>query len=128
MSASHHNDKNQAFHRLMHDLNQDSVHNEMEEERELLPKMSSSASLAELRGRLRKRYRSRISPNLMYMPRTAATAAILLTCAVAYLYIQRLREIKRNEMNHPSQQTHQIDSLLRNRVNQDSIIQYEKRH
>jgi hypothetical protein len=126
MSASHLNDKNQAFHRLLHDLNQDSIHNEMEEERELLPKMSQSASLAELRGRLRKRYRSRISPNLMYMPRTAATAAILLTCAVAYLYIQRLREIKR--MNHPASQIHQIDSLLRNRVNQDSIIQYEKRH
>jgi hypothetical protein len=128
MSASHLNDKNQAFHRLLHDLNQDSIHNEMEEERELLPKMSQSASLAELRGRLRKRYRSRISPNLMYMPRTAATAAILLTCAVGYLYIQRLREIKINEAKHPSQQIQLIDSLLRNRVNQDSIINYEKRH
>jgi hypothetical protein len=127
MSASNLNDKNQAFHRLLHDLNQDSMHNEMETERELMPKMTQSASLAELRGRLRKRYRSRISPNLMYMPRTAATAAILLTCAVSYLYIHRLNELKRQEDIRKSNQIHQIDSLLHNKINRDSLLNFENK-
>lgn len=114
MSASNLNEKNQAFHRLLHDLHQDSLHNEVEEEREHLPKMAQSASLMELRSRLRERYRrSRISPTWMYMPRTALTAAILMTCTVAYLYITRLREIKHQEQLKQQKERQKIDSIIR---------------
>lgn len=114
MSASNLNEKNQAFHRLLHDLNQDSMHTEVEEEREHLPRMAQSASLKELRSRLRERYRrTRLSPTVMYMPRAAFTAAILMTCTVAYLYITRLREIKHQEQLQQQKERQRIDSIMR---------------
>jgi hypothetical protein len=116
MSASSLNDKNQAFNRLLHDLHHDSIHIDMEEEREHLPLMAQSASLSDLRGKLRQRYRrSRISPTQMYLPRVALTACILLTCAVTYLYINRLKELKFQEEKRKEQQKIELDSLIRNR-------------
>ncbi|MFZ4544270.1 MAG: hypothetical protein ACOYOA_09495 [Saprospiraceae bacterium] len=122
MSASNLKDKNQAFHRLLHDLHQDSMHSDMEDERDFLPKISQSSAMSDLRGRLKKRYRrSRVSPTLMYLPRIALTMAILLTCAVAYLYIRRLKEIEILEMRKNNEQLHQIDSLIREKMHHDTI-------
>lgn len=116
MSASNLNEKNQAFGRLLHDLHQDSLHTEIEVEREFLPKMKASASLEDLRQRLRRRYRrSRITPTSMYLPRIALTVAILMSCAVAYMYIRRLDEIKMEEKNRKQQHIQSLDSLMHSR-------------
>ncbi len=119
MSASNLNDNNQAFNRLLHDLDQDSPLTEMEQEREQLPRVSQLASLSDLRKRLRKRYRrSRLSPTQMYLPRVALTACILLTCAVTYLYIFRLHTLKTQEELRKKEQLQQIDSLLQKQNNE----------
>lgn len=129
MSAENVKDKKLAFGRLLHDLHQDSLHSEVEEEREHLPKMSQSATLTELRAKLKKRYRrSRISPTLMYMPRVALTAAILLSCAVALIYLERLRDAEQRENLRNKQQLHEIDSLFQNTNRKDSFKKDEKRY
>lgn len=130
MSANNLNNKSQAFHRLLHDLHQDAVHNATQDEHEHLPRMAQSASIAELKNRLRQRYRHRrITPTLMYMPRIALTACILLTCAVAYLYINKLRDLNNiDKQLKVNERQHLLDSLLHNRQKTDSIINNEKRY
>ena len=112
MSAGNVKDKRLAFGRLLHDLHQDSLHVDAAEEREYLPKIAQSAAIAELRGRLSKRVRrNRLSPTLMYLPRIALTAAILLSCAVAFVYLRRLNEIAEMEKLQKKEQLNQTDSI-----------------
>jgi hypothetical protein len=108
-------DKNQAFNRLLADLQEDSFHGEFIEEYEHLPKLAKSHDMEQLRGRLRKRYqRTRLSATTMYMPRIALTFAIMMTCAVAFLYIHRLNQLKREqEILRQKNTPAQIDSLMR---------------
>ncbi len=108
-------DKKQAFNRLLADLQEDSFHGDFIEEYEHLPKLAKAHEIEGLRGRLRKRYlRTRLSATTMYMPRIALTFAIMMTCAVTYLYIHRLNQIRRDQENLRQKNTPaQIDSLMR---------------
>jgi hypothetical protein len=120
MSAGDLKDKRLAFNRLLHDLHQDSLHAEVEEGRDILPKMSHSAAIATLRNRLKKRYRrSRLAPTRMYLPRAALTAAILLSCAVALVYIRRLKEM---EFIKTETEKQQIDSLMKLINTKDTLL------
>lgn len=129
MSAGDLKDKRQAFNRLMHDLHQDSLHQEANEERGLPPKMSHSAAISDLRSRLKKRYRrSRLSPTRMYLPRVALTTAILLSSAAALVYMQRLKIVENNEKVRLEKQQQQIDSLAQELNRKDTLKNNEKRY
>jgi hypothetical protein len=104
-------DKKKGFSRLLADMQEDSFHGELVETRDFLPKIAQSQELEGLRGRLRKRYqRSRISATTMYMPRIALTFAVMMTCAVAFLYIQKIHNIKPLV---PKDQNINVDSLMK---------------
>ena len=108
-------DKNKGFSRLLADMQEDSFHGELVETRDFLPKIAQSQDLEGLRSRLRKRYqRTRISATTMYMPRIALTFAVMMTCAVAFLYIQK---IKIRQPLPPKNQTINVDSLIKNLKN-----------
>ncbi len=107
-------DKNRAFNRLLADLQEDSFHSDFVEEHEHLPKLARAKELESLRNRLRKRYpRTRISPTTMYMPRIALTFAIMMTCAVTFLYINQLKKVKQTPV--PTEKPSTLDSLMKNR-------------
>ena len=104
-------DKNKGFSRLLADMQEDSFHGELVETRDFLPKIAKAQDLEGLRSRLRKRYqRTRISATTMYMPRIALTFAVMMTCAVAFLYIQKLQN---RPPKPPKNQTINVDSLMR---------------
>ena len=104
-------DKNKGFSRLLADMQEDSFHGELVETRDFLPKIAKSQDLEGLRSRLRKRYqRTRISATTMYMPRIALTFAVMMTCAVAFLYIQKLQH---KQIAPPKNQSINVDSLMR---------------
>jgi hypothetical protein len=107
-------DKNRAFNRLLADLQEDSFHNDFVEEHEHLPKMAKAKELENLRSRLRKRYpRTRLSPTAMYMPKIALTFAIMMTCAVTFLYINQLKKARPAPV--PTEKPSTLDSLMKNR-------------
>jgi hypothetical protein len=105
------NKDKKGFGRLMADLQSDTFHDEFMETVEHLPK-SKNRDLDSLRERLRNRYkRHRLSPTAMYLPRIALTFAILMTCAVSIIYIQKIK----NQPQKPKTTPSQIDSLIKNR-------------
>jgi hypothetical protein len=108
------NQQKEGFDRLLDDLQEDDFQAELEANQAELKRKVGNVDLQFLRKKLRRRYQhQRMSPSLMYMPRLALTFAILMSCAVAFLYIKKLRENQFQSPKTPPKVN--IDSLIKMR-------------